>query len=369
MFSINESPPGLTGSAQLNLDPSRLNGSHNRGRVKASRQEQADRSLGLPSMQWLLRLLPGPQSLVVRYGVTAAMVGLTFGVRLAMQDRGGPYNFILFVPAILAASLMFDRGSGFLAVVLSGALMTLIMPWGHDADVHVAALTIFVLIAIPLVFVGEGLHRALEEADKAQQAQGLLLAEMSHRVKNKFAMILSLIGLQARQSQAETRAALEAIAQRVRVIANMHDHLQMARHGNLVEMSAYLGELGRSLGDTVRELRPVTVSINSQPLELEPKMALSIGLIVNELITNAFKYAFIDDQIGHVAVQFQASGGQISLGIEDDGVGCSEHSEPGLGTRLVNLLVDQLGGTLKRENLNPGCRVSVTVPLSLVANL
>jgi two-component sensor histidine kinase len=260
---------------------------------------------------------------------------------------------------------MFDRGSGFLALVLSAALMALIMPWGHNVHVHLAALTIFALIGVSLAFVGEGLHRALEDAQKAQQAQGLLLAEMTHRVKNKFAMILSLIGLQARQSPAETRAALEAVARRVRVIASMHDHLQMARHGNLVEMSAYLGELGKSLGDTVRELRPVTVSVSSHPLRLEPDRALAIGLIVTELITNAFKYAFIDDQIGHVVVRLDATAGQIELSVGDDGVGYPEQGEPGLGTRLVTLLVDQLGGTLKRENLPRGCRVSVTVPHSV----
>jgi two-component sensor histidine kinase len=290
------------------------------------------------------------------------MVVLTFVIRFGMYDRGESYGFILFVPAILGASLMFDRGSGFFALALSAALTAYIMPWGYNVERHVAALTIFALIGAPLVVVGEGLHRALDDAYKAQQAQGLLLAEMSHRVKNKFAMILSLIGLQARQSQVETRAALEAVAQRVRVIANMHDHLQMARDGSLVEMSAYLGELGKSLGDTVRELRPVAVSVSAQPLRLAPDKALPIGLIVNELITNAFKYAFIDDQIGHVAVRLEAAGGQVELSVEDDGVGCPEQAETGLGTRLVTLLVDQLGGTLKRENLNPGCRVSVTVP-------
>jgi two-component sensor histidine kinase len=324
-------------------------------------------SVGFASMQWLLSLLPKPQSLAVRYGVTAAMVVLTFVVRLAMHERGGPYGFILFVPAILGAALMFDRGSGFLALALSAALMASIMPWGSNANVHVAALVIFGVIGASLVLIGEGLHRALEDGQKAQQALGLLLAEMSHRVKNKFAMILSLIGLQARQSQPETRAALEAIAQRVRVIANIHDHLQTARHGNLVEMSSYLEELGKSLGDTVRELRPVTVSVSCQPLRLESDKALSIGLIANELITNAFKYAFIDDQIGHVAVRLEADGGRIELRIEDDGVGCPERAAPGLGTRLVTLLVDQLGGSLKVENLKPGCRVSVTVPHSTAA--
>jgi two-component sensor histidine kinase len=315
-------------------------------------------------MQWLLSLLPGPQPLVVRYGVTAAMVVLTFVIRLAMHDRGGPYGFIVFVPAILIASLMFDRGSGFIALAFSSVLMATIMPWDHNAHVHIAALALFALMGVPLALVGEGLHRALEDAHKAQQAQALLLAEMSHRVKNKFAMILSLIGLQARQSQPETRSALEAVAQRVRVIANIHDHLQTARHGNLVEMSAYLEELGKSLGDTVRELRPVTVSVSSHPLRLEPDKALSLGLIVNELITNAFKHAFIDGQIGHVAVRLETVGDQIELRVEDDGVGCPEQAASGLGTRLVTLLVDQLGGVLKIENLSSGCRVSVTLPHS-----
>jgi two-component sensor histidine kinase len=292
------------------------------------------------------------------------MVVATFLLRLFLHDRGGPYGFILFVPAILAASLMFDRGTGFFALALSSALMGAIMPWDYNTQVHIAALMIFVLISAPLVFVGEGLHRALEDAHKAQQAQALLLAEMSHRVKNKFAMILSLIGLQARQSQAETRSALEAIAQRVRVIATIHDHLQIARHGDRVEMSAYLGELGKSLGDTVRELRPVAVSVISHPLRVEPDKALAIGLIVNELVTNAFKYAFIDDQIGHVAVRLDVAGGQVELSVEDDGVGCPQQGASGLGTRLVTLLVDQLGGTLKSESVNPGCRVSVAIPTS-----
>jgi len=137
----------------------------------------------------------------------------------------------------------------------------------------------------------------------------------------------------------------------------------------LVEMSDYLGQLGKSLGDTMRELRPVTVSVSSQRLRLEPDKALPIGLIVNELITNAFKHAFVDDQIGHVAVQLETIGDQIELRVEDDGVGCSEQPASGLGTKLVALLVDQLGGKRKLENLEPGCRVSVTIPHSPPTNL
>jgi two-component sensor histidine kinase len=91
--------------------------------------------------------------------------------------------------------------------------------------------------------------------------------------------------------------------------------------------------------------------------------------LLNELITNSLKYAFLDDQIGHVSVRFEVAVGKIELSVEDDGVGCPQHGEPGLGTKLVKLLVDQLGGVLKREDLDPGCRVSVIIPRSALAGL
>jgi two-component sensor histidine kinase len=185
---------------------------------------------------------------------------------------------------------------------------------------------------------------------------------MSHRVKNKFAMILSIIGLQARQSDPATRAALEAIAGRVRVIANVHDHLQLARHDSLVDMSEYLGELCRSLGDTMRELRPLTVTVAAVPVMMPPDKALSTGLIVNELLTNAFKYAFPDDRVGHVHVELARDAGSLSLTVADDGSGCAEGSEAGLGTKLVNLLVAQLGGEARWDQSNPGCKVTATFP-------
>jgi two-component sensor histidine kinase len=313
-------------------------------------------------MHWLLQLLPGRQPLFIRYAVTMAMVLVAFALRLAVQESAGSYGFILFVPAILAASLMFDRGSGFLALALSAALTASTIPWGDNNGVHAVALATFGAVGASLVLIAEGLHRALEEAHDARRAHALLLAEMTHRVRNKFAMILSLIGLQARQSQAEARDALEEVAQRVRVIANMHEHLQLARHDHRVDLSQYLSELGKSLGDAVRELRPVTVTVNSQPVMLESGKALSVGLIVNELVTNALKYAFADDQIGHVSVECGAADDRMEFSVADDGIGCPEHGEGGLGTRLVTLLVDQLGGAVKRENLNPGCRVTVTIP-------
>jgi two-component sensor histidine kinase len=314
-------------------------------------------------METFLRLLPGPQPILVRYGITALIVLLTFGLRLALEGRTGAYGFILFIPAVMAASLLFDRGTGLFALALSMASVASIIPWAQALGTHVASFVIFAAVGTGLVFVSEGLHRALERAYAAEREAGLLLQEMSHRVKNKFAMTLSIIGLQARQSEPATRAALEAIAARVRVIANVHDYLQLARHDQVVDMSEYLGELCRSLGDTVRELRPLTVSVKAEAIMLPPDKALPVGLIVNELLTNAFKYAFIDDHIGHVHVELVRKNGELELSVADDGTGCSEDKRTGLGTKLVMLLVDQLGGTAEWQQANPGCKVTATFPV------
>src|SRR5262249_47886870 len=159
--------------------------------------------------------------LLVRYGWSAGMVALAFTLRFALQGRGGPYGVILFIPPILAAAILFNRGSGFLALALSTMLSAAALDWNQNADVHFGALGSFILVGILLVVVGEGLHRALERAQEAERAKDLLLQEMSHRIKNNFAMILSLIGLQSRQAEPHTRTALEAIARRVRVMASI----------------------------------------------------------------------------------------------------------------------------------------------------
>jgi two-component sensor histidine kinase len=313
-------------------------------------------------MEALLRLLPGPQPLVVRYGATVAMVLLTFALRVGIAERTGAYGLILFLPSIIAAALLFDRGSGFLALALSATLVCLLLPWGANPRVHITAITTFVLVGGCLVFVSEGLHRALERAHQAERDKDLLLQEMSHRVKNKFAMITSIIGLQARDASPEVRTKLDAVAGRVRVIANVHDYLQLSREDGQVDMTEYLGGLCRSLSEVIGHLRPVALSVTTDDIKLSPEKALATGLIVNELVTNAYKYAFPDGRSGTVRVQLAKSAGQLELTITDDGIGCRENLESGLGTKLVTLFVAQLGGSARWEAANPGCRVSTVFP-------
>lgn len=315
-------------------------------------------------MESLLRLLPGPQSVGVRYGATLIMVLVTFGVHAGMQGRAGPYQFILFIPAIVAAALMFDRGTGFFALTTSAMLVGARLDWTTAASVHIAALAIFMIVGGSLVLVSEGLHRALERAHKAEREKELLLQEMSHRVKNKFAMIVSMIALQSRHAGADVQRALQSIDARVRVIANIHDYLQRSRHDGNVDMREYLKGLCHSLAQANGDLRPITISVSVERVFLPPDKALSAGLIVNELVTNAMKYAFPDDRAGSVHVALEKRDGALHLSVSDNGVGCAAQNG-GLGTRLVKLIAAQLGGGAEWRALDPGCRASVSLPIAL----
>jgi two-component sensor histidine kinase len=207
--------------------------------------------------------------------------------------------------------------------------------------------------------MGGSFRRALERAEAAERERDVLLEEMSHRVKNKFAMIHSIIGLQSRASPPEFRDRLEAIASRVKVIASVHDSLQRARHDGAMNMAEYLPRLCESLAEVLGHLRPISLTVHADQITLPPQKALPAGLIVNELITNAYKYAFPDDRIGHVVVELRDRGNAVELTVSDDGIGCAATAPPGLGSKLVTVLAGQLGADLQREMQSPGCRITI----------
>ncbi len=125
----------------------------------------------------------------------------------------------------------------------------------------------------------------------------------------------------------------------------------------------YLEDLCRNLGDSLRDLRPVAVRVDVEPIMTGTDRAVPLGLIVNELVTNAFKYAFPDGSEGAVDVTLRRVGeGEVELIVKDNGVGCTSLKE-GLGSRLTRLLVQQLGGSISREVATPGCIVRVRLEL------
>jgi two-component sensor histidine kinase len=313
-------------------------------------------------MEALLRLLPGPQPIIIRYGATALMVLVALAVRYYCHAYTGRYGFLPFILPIVASALLFDRGTGIFATILSALCVAGFLDWNVDVPVYIGALLMFFVVSGCLVFIAEGLHKALVAAHNAQRATDLLLQEMSHRVKNKFAMVSSIISLQARQSSPEVQRALKDISTRVNVIANVHNFLQLSRHEGLIDMSEYLPALCRSLRDAVGP-QNIFVTTSAPKLELPPEKALAAGVIVNELVTNAFKYAFTDKGVGHVRVNLTREPDGLVLSVADDGTGFTGERKEGLGTRLVTLFADQLGGAAEWTRCDPhGCLATIRFP-------
>src|SRR3569833_2742394 len=211
-------------------------------------------------MEQVFRLLPGPQPFIVRYGATALFVLVGYGVRIIFGNYTGAYGFLFFVLPIIASALLFDRGTGYFAVAMSTALVASLVEWGARTGPHIIALAIFVLVGVVLVLVAEGLQRALDSAHAEQRAAALLLDEMSHRVKNKFAMVSSIISLQARGSSPEVREALEDGGSRVSVIASVHNFLQLSRHDGRMDMSIYVPNLCESLKQALCQPRSISLT-------------------------------------------------------------------------------------------------------------
>ena len=134
-----------------------------------------------------------------------------------------------------------------------------------------------------------------------------------------------------------------------------HEHFQPLRQNGRVEMRPYLEKLCMR---HPRDVRPIAVKVDAEDVRLPTEQAVPLGLIVNELVTNALKHAFPDDRSGTVRVVLER-GSSLHLLVEDNGVGCPLKKNERLGSRLTRLLAEQLGAKLAWEEASPGCRVRV----------
>jgi two-component sensor histidine kinase len=317
-------------------------------------------------VETLLKFLPPPgQPRAIRYGAAIVLVAVFFLLSLGAGVAAGPFEFIFLILPVLLASVLYDRGSGFIAAGLGVLAMASQVDWQVDPVGHLVALTVFAIVALFIAVFCEALRSALERGLVAQQELQLLLQEQRHRVKNDLALLSSMISLQARsQSSPPVRAALESAVARLHVIAEGQDHLQSATGDQVVNMQEYLEDVCWRLGEALRDVRPIALRVDSEEVMLDTRQAIRIGLIVNELATNALKHAFPGDRAGTIEVKLRRRPTDTTIMVEDNGIGCPEDPQGAHGLRLVKLLAQQSGGSIKRESANPGCRVVITVPQS-----
>ncbi len=177
-----------------------------------------------------------------------------------------------------------------------------------------------------------------------------LLREVHHRVKNNLTIITSLLNLQAASVEGkQVRDVLREAEGRVRSMATLHEHLYKSDLLGAVDLRSYISSLVRTLTRTYNRLG-IDIVTEIEGVTLDIALAIPCGLIVNELVTNAMKYAFPPDTHGLIVVSLtKEPDHQYVLKVRDNGIGFSPpynlEESPTLGLKLVSILSRQLGGT------------------------
>lgn len=310
--------------------------------MQANASERMSRLGGLPS--WARGLL------------TIALVGLVIALQLQLRPVFAGFPFLLVFPAIAISALLFNTGA--LAAALGGlAAFYFLVPQQeglltvHYAGLGVYAVSAAILIAV-ISYLRDSADRAelsLAEASRLAADKDAISQEMNHRSKNNLQLIASVMSRQARSSDSPAvREAFELAIARIAAMGRVHSRLVRSHYDtSAVDARDFIEGLCADLDFSLLRPRAVNIVVAAEPVKVSLSQATTVGLLINELVTNALKHAFPDDRAGQITVRFGRQDGICRLEVTDDGVGLAETAQPGLGRHLIDVLVRQLQGRLE----------------------
>jgi len=210
--------------------------------------------------------------------------------------------------------------------------------------------------------------RMEHQIEKSLAEKEILLKEIHHRVKNNMQVISSLLFMQARKTKdTQVQDILRDSQNRIKSIALVHEKIYLSPDLNRIDYNDYIQKITRHLFETyLVDPTHISLSISSETVYLPIDKAVPCSLIINELISNAVKYAFPEGRKGNIFIDFQRQGDTYVLVFRDDGVGIPEgtdflHHET-LGFELIRGLVRQLNGTIDLDKTK-GTAYTITFPV------
>ena len=196
----------------------------------------------------------------------------------------------------------------------------------------------------------------------------VLLREVHHRVKNNLQILISLFNLQSRTfADPQVIAALQESVQRIRAMSMVHEKLYSGRDIARIEFINYLSSLANSQL-SFYQLSPgkIKLEVNGGKIMLDINTAIPLGLVMNELVSNALKHAFPGDRRGIIRIDATEVEDCLEIIFADDGIGIpsefDDKASKTLGLRLVNILIRQLSGTITRNLSGGGTKFTITIP-------
>lgn len=208
-------------------------------------------------------------------------------------------------------------------------------------------------------------ERAEAEVREARDRAVMLLREVNHRVANSLALVAALTHMQTNAvSDPAAKAALQEMQARISAIAGIHRRLYTSDDVEAVELDAYLASLVEELQGAMKASgRDHAIRLTAEPVSLATDKAVSVGVVVTELVTNAYKYAYPPEVPGEIRVAIGRDGPDgFRLVVEDDGIGWTGEGQPrgtGLGSRIVRAMAKNLRSTLVYRPGGPGTRATL----------
>ena len=328
-------------------------------------------TIDLPRL--LSRRLPRP---VTEFAVGIAITAIFVGVRIVATPLIGEVApFALSIIAVVLAALVGGWRSGLVSMVLGSLLIwyLILPPQGSFAlrDTATALTLIAGILTEAIILLALGIYQREVRAGQIERTRrinflGHALREMDHRTKNNFQIVTSLLTLQASRSGSdEVKAALNEAAERLKAVAAVYDALAPSSQGlAVVRLQDQLQEICNQIR---RGIMPdgIELATEIEPMLVPHETAVAIGIVVNELVTNACKHAFADGA-GSIRVKAWREGGQALVEVADDGRGFVEgETRNGLGSRLVTAFVHRLKGKSEvRSTPGEGTVHRLRIPLA-----
>lgn len=186
-----------------------------------------------------------------------------------------------------------------------------------------------------------------KELEESLTEKETLLAEIHHRVKNNLAIITSMMELQAMESENhELQRSLRIAQQRIQTIATIHELLYSAESLSYIDFGENISKLARSIENIYSQDNTITLGVDVEYIPMNINQAIPCALLVNEVVTNAYKHAFNEQEKGHIEIKLWEKHDMISLKIADNGIGLNknmhEETATSIGMTLINLLKQQL---------------------------
>ncbi len=205
------------------------------------------------------------------------------------------------------------------------------------------------------------INKQKDEIDRSLAEKEVLLKEIHHRVKNNLQTISSLLNLQSQYLDKSAQAAVEEGRNRVKSMALIHQRLYQGTDLTSIQFSDYVKQLAENLFSTyhVGENK-ISLSLDIDPIGLDIDTAIPLGLILNELITNALKHAFPNNQEGNITVSLKEVDQKLLLTISDNGIGIQKNATESFGTTLINALTNRLQGTINQRT-DPGTEIKIEI--------